>query len=131
MKLEDIRKAIVEHVHTSYVAAFPAIPIVHDNQAFDWNDPPAQFVELEVEFQDAAQIGMSAIPTTRDSGFVYVTAYARAGKGVNASLRLLDWFRDRLGYATPGGVQLGAPAAAGPGKPAGWHTQGLKVPFYA
>lgn len=127
---DTVRKAIVSFVDADFRAAHPDLKLVHDNGPFDWNNPPERFVEFEVEFYDAEQVGVAVNPRTRERGWVYVTAYGRSGTGTNELLSALSWFREKLGYATLTGVQFEVVRPVGTGAPKrGWFTQGLKVEF--
>ena len=126
----DVRDALVAFVDTDFQAAFPTIPLVHDNAPFDWNNPPASFVTFEVQFYFGAQADISANPKTRYRGFVYVTAYGRTNTGSRSLLVMLDWFSANLKYAYVAPVHLQAPEPAGSQDVKGWYTQQLKVPFY-
>lgn len=126
-----IRESLVTLVNDAYVAAYPSIPIVYDNQPFDRNSPPMLWVEFEIKFAGGKQAGMSASPRTRISGWVYVTVWAKDGLGTKTSLSILDWFSQQTGYARPLGVTLEAPQPEFVSSPPGWHCEQLKLHFYS
>lgn len=127
----DVRDAIVTAVSGPFEAAFPGVAIVYNNGPFDWNNPPAEFVEFEVEFYAGKQIGMSSTPKTRLSGYVYVSARKRDGTGHRTALQTLDWFSATLGYAILGRIQFQAPDPDGTATPPGWYIERLKIAFFA
>lgn len=125
-----IREALVGAVNADYVLAFPGVPIVYDNAAFDRNSPPPLWVEYEIMFAGGDQVGMSFVPRTRVHGFVYVTVWSRAGAGSKVNLSMLDWFSTQLAYRSFSGVQLQAAEPVGGGQPAGWFSEQIKLYFY-
>lgn len=125
-----IREALIGAVNADYLLAFPGVPIVYDNMAFDRNTPPPMWVEYEVKFAGADQIGMSFVPKTRTHGFVYVTVWAREGAGSKANLTMLDWFTGKLAYKTFSGVNLQASEPVGGGQPQGWFMEQIKLYFH-
>jgi hypothetical protein len=127
----NIISSITGLIFPSVSAAFPSIPIVINNGPFDRDNAPPLWVEVEIDFMNAGQIGPSAIPKTRQRGYVYVCVYARDGTGINASANLLGWFASQLGYARINGVQLQAPEVSSEAPARGWHMLPLKVQFYA
>ena len=129
--LTTIQTEVVTRVNSAYVAAYPTVPIVYDNGPFDWNNPPALFVTLEVVFYAGQQINLGIGPKTRHTGFVYVTVYAKEGTGALASRGILDWMAARLGYATLTHVQIEAPQPVGGSNVKGFATQEMKFAFYA
>lgn len=126
---EQIRSALVSFVDAPYKAQYTSIPIVYDNQEFDWNNPPAQFVTFEIDFQSSNQVGMSADPRTRIKGFVYVCVYVRSGTGSKNALTMIDWFANLLKYARIGNVLLHEPEPEPSRAPKGWFTSHLKLYF--
>jgi hypothetical protein len=128
---QAIRDSIVGLVSSAYPAAYPAVPIYYDNQQIDMNNLPEQFVTFEIQFYDGNQIGASATPKTRVSGYAYVNLFTRQGLGSRAGLGILDWFSATLGYKSPGTVRLQAPQPDAASQLDGWFSQELKVPFYA
>lgn len=130
MTQANIRASVIGAVNAAYVAAYPLVPIVYDNAAFDRNSPPAMWVEFEIKFAGGDQVGMSLIPRTRVHGFVYVSVWAREGTGSKASLQMLDWFAGQVGYASVGGVFLQAPEPVSGKGPPGWYLEQSKFYFY-
>jgi hypothetical protein len=128
---EQIYSALVSFLNADYVAAHPYTPIVYDNSPFDWNSPPRNFVEFEIDFMDADQVGASAKPKTRLSGFIRICCYARAGTGSKASLALLDWFSNKLAYQTVGSCHIQAAQPDGNHSRAGFDTRHMKLYFYS
>jgi hypothetical protein len=130
-----IRDLLIGTVDAPFKAAFPTIPLVTDNAPFDWDNPPPDFVRYEVSFLAGRQLGMAAEPKTRMAGFVYVTAYARAGTGSKKALTSLGWFGDTLKYRVldaPGvRVQLEADDPTGSSEPRGWYCEHMKFYFHA
>ena len=126
-----VSDAIRAFIDAPFVAANPTVPIVYENGAIDWNNPAPLFVECEVEFYDGDPIGMSADPRTRLHGCVYVTTYARAGKGSRASRALLVWFSNHLKYQNIGAARLQAPVPDGSDKRKDWFCLSMKLGFYA
>jgi hypothetical protein len=133
--LEAIRDAIVGYVAPAFSSAHPSLSLVVDNSPFDWNSPPDRFVEMEVVFHDAAQIGPSASPRSRVRGTVYVCCHSRVGTGVKAGLALLDWFESTLAYRAIFGtgvvIQMREANPVGANSLKGWYHQEMKVYFYA
>lgn len=127
----SIRDSLISAVNADFKVAYPTIPIVYDNAAFDRNSPPDSWVDYEIDFHGGDQIGMEQNPRTRVSGFVYVTVWARAGAGSRAPLAILDWFAAKLGYTAQGEARLQAPEPSGNKAPKGWFAATLKIYFYA
>lgn len=127
-----IRQEIVSHVNAAFVAQFPGVPIVYDNQPFDWNNPPETFVEFEVKFYGGHQISMSATPKTRHTGYVYATVYGKVGSGNKLILEIIDWMSSHLGYAQLANTSISAPESddlSGPVK--NWYAEAVKFSFQA
>lgn len=125
-----IRQEVVSHVNADFVAAYPSIPIVYDNQPFDFNNPPDLYVTLEVKPYAGQQINLGS-NKTRISGFIYVTAFIKEGDGTVEALDVLDWMADKLGYANLGITQVEAPSPEEGENLKGWHTESMKFAFYA
>lgn len=130
MTQEAVRDALVEAVRVPYLAAYPNVPIVFPNAPFDRNSPPPIWVEYEIKFNGAGQVGMSQVPRTRVHGFLYVTVWAREGTGVRESLRMLDWFSEHLAYRSFDPVLLQAAEPVSDSPPVGWNIEQLKLYFY-
>jgi hypothetical protein len=131
MTNSEIATAIKTRVYADFVAAYPNVPIVFDNDPFDWNAPPVQFVQFEVEFEDGAQIGISPAPKTRKRGCAYVTVLTREGAGNLTALDITDWFADKLGYYQTIRLHLQAPQPQVARAPTGWRHDALRVGWYA
>ena len=130
MSYESIRQSVISSIKAPFEAAFPGVAVVYDNAPFNFDSPPDFYVEFEVKFYGGQQIGMSAAPRTRVSGFVYVTATARRGTGVKRVQQALDWFASNLEYKSFGGVLLQAAEPDGDGGNQAWYTESVKVGFY-
>lgn len=126
-----IVSAIYSTVNSGMQATYPTIPVALENQAFDYANPPPAYVEVEVKFYDANQIGASSSPKTRVAGYVYVTYVCREGAGTLAGLDILDYVAGLLKYKSIGAARLQAPTLQDSIPPKGWHIDELKVPFYA
>ena len=128
---DEIRRQITELVADSFALAYPTIPLVTDNEPFNWDSPPEAFVEFEVELLHGAQIGMSSRPKTRISGYVYISVKVREGTGAALAAELRSWFSSTLEYQSTDLVRLQAAARDGSSRSRGWYFLDLKVPFYA
>lgn len=126
----QVREALIALVNADYVAAYPLIPIVYDNKSFDRNNAPVQWVEYEVKFAGADQVGMSVDPKTRTHGFLYVTVWTKEGEGWRTTGDLLGWFSDKLKYRSTNGVNLQAAELVSDKPPAGWFCEQIKLYFY-
>ena len=131
MDQETIRDTLNGLVNVDYPLMYPDTAIVYDNQAFDRNSPPSLWVEYEIKFAGGSQIGMAAKPKTRIHGFVYVTVWAKEGAGTKTSARMIDWFTNKLQYASSNGVLLQAAEPVPDKGPVGWYTEQIKLYFYA
>jgi len=131
MNQETIRDTLNGLVSVDFPLAYPDIPIVYDNQPFDRNNPPERWVEYEIKFNGANQIGMAMNPKSRIHGFVYVTVWSKEGAGSKTSARLADWFTQKLQYASSNGVLLQAAEPVPDKPPVGWYIDQLKLYFYA
>ena len=129
--IETLRTSLVTFVNPLWVTDYPTVPLVFDNQPFDWNNPPENFVTLELQFHAGLQIGMSATPKTRVRGYVYIMARAKEGTGSGKALAELAWFARTLGYQNAGALQFQAPAPVGNKTFKGWFMEEMKIPFYA
>ena len=127
---EAAQKEIVTWFDAAYRAQYPTVPIVYENQPFDWNNLPDTFIEFEVRFDSGQQINLGS-PKTRHGGYIYVTVWTKEGKGTIASKKMLDWTDDRLGYKTLATVQIEAPEPDEGSPNKGWHLEGSKFRFYA
>jgi hypothetical protein len=127
---EAIQKEIVTWFDAAYRAQYPTVPLVYENQPFDWNNLPDTFVEFEVRFYSGDQINLGA-PKTRHGGYIYVTVWTKAGTGTLATKRIIDWVDDRLGYKSLATVQIEAPEPDEDAPNKGWHLEGTKFRFYA
>jgi hypothetical protein len=128
---EEVRQQITSLVYPSFDVDFPGVAMVTENEPFVWNAPPSEFVEFIVAFHHASQIGSSAIPKTRLSGYVYVCVRVAVGTGVSRANGLSDWFADKLGYKQVNRISLKAPEPDGSTEQAGYYLVDLKVPFHA
>ncbi len=126
-----VRDAIIAQLNANYVAAYPTIPVVFDNGPFDWNDPPDNFVEIDIEFLAGHQIGAAWVPKTRVNGCVYIAAYSRVGTGTRIALGVIDWFSQALEYKTFSRIHMQAADPQGKTNGKGWYIEQLKVAFYA
>jgi hypothetical protein len=131
MSQETIRDTLNSLVVVDFPLAYPDVTIVYDNQAFDRNSPPDTWVEYEISFSGAEQIGMAFKPSTRVHGFLYVTVWTKEGAGSKRSTRIADWFAAKLAYVTSNGVQIQAAEPVPDKPPAGWFTNMQKLYFYA
>lgn len=127
----SIRDAVVAYVKPPFVVAYPLVPIVFDNDPFDWANPPADFVATEIEFIWGSQVGLAQAPKRRVRGFVYFTAYTRLGTGTRKVLQSLDWLSSLLQFQYLGIATFQAAEPAGNGTNQGFYTSGVKVPFFS
>lgn len=129
--LTEIRDTIIADVISAYPAAFPNYPLVHENGPNNSNNPPPQFVELEVAVYDAQQSSIAASsPGTRYHGAVYVYFHSREGLGTRAGTQVFDWFIGRFAYRYLSPIQF-QPPRPGPTLPSpGWYRQALTIPFF-
>lgn len=125
-----INQEVRAYVNADYVIAFPAVPVVYDNQPFDYNNAPDLYITLEVKPYAGRQISLGS-NKTRMSGFIYVTAWVKEGDGTAEALLVLDWMEDKLGYAKLGITQVEAPSPDEGENLKGWHTESMKFAFYA
>lgn len=129
---ETIRAALKQAVVDSgFAAAFPGVPVVYDNDPFDWGNPPERFVNVVIEFQGGAQIGMSSSPKTRVHGHAYICVYTREGLGAKVSAQIQKHFHDTFKYRTIGASHLQEPEPMGSDRRRGFYIEDLKVSFYA
>lgn len=127
----DTVSSIYSLVDVAFTAQYPAIPLVLENQPFNWGDPPDKFVTLTIKFYEGSQIGIASAPKTRIGGFVYATLYAREGTGTLAGLDVLYFLAGLLAYKSPGAVRLQAARLDDTNPAVGWHTDDISVPFHA
>lgn len=128
---QTIRDSIVALVNADYEAAYPAIPLYYDNQAFDANNLPERYCTLEIKLYGGDQINLATSPKTRTSGFVYINVYAKQGLGSRESLGMLGWFANALKYKSAGSVRFQAPEPTGGDLMGPWFCEELKVAFYS
>jgi len=127
---ESIQTEIVTWFDAAFRAAYATIPLTYENQPFDWGNPPDTFVEFEVRFYSGHQINLGS-PKTRHGGYIYVTVWAKEGRGTIASKKIIDWIDDRLGYKALATVQIEAPQPDDSSHMKGWSVEGSKFRFYA
>lgn len=130
MGLELTRQSIVTYLDADWNAAFPTVPMVYDNQPFDWNNAPTNFVTLELQFYHAEQVNLGRSPMTRWNGYAYFGAYTKEGLGSVVLLQQLDWLAAKFKYATIDGIQFKAPSPDGTGAPKGFFGEHLKIPLF-
>lgn len=130
MTFDAVRQAISAEILNNVSGG---LIVTVDNDPFDWSNPPATFNHIEISFQGANQIGMSANPKSRDVGYVYLCTYVQTGAGSDAPGKALDWLRGVLEYkilSAPGArITFEAMQPDGTGNPRGWYTSDAKVLF--
>jgi hypothetical protein len=130
--LVNLRDTIVLAVDAPYAAAWSAIPLVWENQPFDWSNLPERYVTIEIVVHDAVQATLSnTAPRTRVHGCVYVYVHSREGLGSRAGLLVLDWFADLLRYRFVDPLQFRVPKQGNTQSTQGWYRQALTLPFFA
>ena len=128
--LAETRIAIADYLDAPWVASHPTVPLIYDNQAFDWNSAPSEFVECEIKFYSSSQIAIEGQPRTRYRGYVYLTAYTKEGLGSVNLLRHLDWLAKHLQYQNLSGVQIQNAEPVGPSTLKGWFAEEMKLAFW-
>lgn len=128
---ETIRQAVTTAIQGPYDSAFPNAPVVFQNAPFDWNNPPALFTEMEIEYLGGRQIGAAAEPKTRLYGYVYASVKARDGTGSAQCNLILNWIASALEYKKLGPAQFQASEDDGSTTSKGWYQKHIKVSFYA
>jgi hypothetical protein len=125
-----VRDALVGLIHPEFLAQFPDLPIVYDNQPFERNAQPEKFVEVSIVFDDSSQVFLGSDPLTRVQGTVEVLYICRAGLGSREALAVLDWFSQLLKYRVVGRLQLRHPKVSPGDSVPGWYSPSLAVGFH-
>lgn len=127
----NLRTTLVDIIDAPFRAEFPDVPLIYQNQPFDWSHAPDFYVELEFEVDDREQITIShATPRTRAYGAVFVTVYGRTGTGTARALGVLDWFTGLLQYRSDGPLQFQVASDGQPEAVDGWFRQSATFPFF-
>lgn len=124
-----IRDAVVGYLRPLFTSSYPALTIFFDNEAFDWNNAPETFVEVEIQFYDGQQVSLSSSPKRRLIGRIYTTVYARAGIGTREALQISDWLQNTLMFRTIGIITTEAPIPDGAAPGGGYYRVEASVPF--
>lgn len=128
--LAQTRVAIANYLNSPWEADHPSVPMIYDNQAFDWNSAPSEFVECEIKFYSSSQINIQNQPKTRYRGYIYLTAYTKEGLGTVSLLTHLDWLASHLQYQNIDGVQVQNAEPVGPASLKGWFAEEMKFAFW-
>lgn len=128
--LVEARDAIVSYLDQALTNEQPGMKVWFDNQAFDMNNLPEEFVHIEVNFDDGSQANIAESPRTRLRGEVVVACHTRLGRGSRSSLANLDWFIAKMAYARLGPVQVQAPSPVSPPPSREWFTHRVIFPFF-
>ena len=130
--LVEARDAIVTHIEQTLASERPGLSVYYDNQPWDVNNLPEEFVHIEVNFDDGYQANIAQNPRTRLHGEVVVAVHTRLGRGSRTALGTLDWFISKLSYASIGGVhvQVQSPRPVNPKPSREWFTQRTIFPFF-
>lgn len=126
----EIRDAVITSLKTDLDSQYPNLPVAWPNLNFNWNQPPEEFVAVEIEFYSGSQVGISAQPKSRVRGTVSLTYYAREGLGTRSSAQFFDWTL-RLAYAKLGPANLQAPMPEGSNPWRGYLITTVGFPFFS
>lgn len=111
------------------------IPIVVDNDPFDWNNPPPLFVYARIEFNNAEQVSMSVDPVDRVYGTVSLQFSTREGTGSAEITKLMQWGANTLRYPiilTPDPrITFQTFKPSGSQTLSGWYRAYARANFYA
>jgi hypothetical protein len=128
---DTVRGDIVAFIHGPLTTEYPELAVVYDNGPFDWNNPPALFLQCNVIWDGGDQINLALRPKTRYHGLVELTVHAKVGTGVRPQLQVLGWLAEHLGYKNAGLARLQAPRPDPvPVSAKGWAFQSICVPFH-
>jgi len=126
-----IRDAVIAYLEAQRAVDYPSLVVTYPNQPFDWSNPPAFFVAVEVEFMGGSQVGVEVNPKSRIRGAVYVTVYAREGAGSRQAGVVKDWFGEKLRFKHLGTANLQAQEPSGSTTSRGYYTTRTKVGFFS
>ena len=128
---ETMLTALVAYINPLFTIEHPDVPVVFNDQPFDWNNVPDLFVEVMVEFYTGKHIEMGMHPHTRYCGVIYVNVYVKQGRGSLPAARIHDWFASTLGYQAIGPCRIQAPAPMPQAEHGGFLVKRLGLNFYA
>lgn len=132
---EVIRQAVTSHIITSRDTLHADWPLVFKNDPFDWSNPPAFFVYVDVDFTGASQLGSALNPKSREAGLVSCTIYCKDGTGPAKAGAALTWLKQTLEYQifSPAGARVTfkefRPAGGEPYR--GWYRTHANAIFHA
>ena len=130
-----IRNAVIGFITANCLPAISGIPVVFDDDPFDWSFPPNRFIHIQTVFNTARQLNMSAAPKSRISGAVYITHCNKVGQGEVLAATALDAVSGPLEYAivlaTGYRVNFREMEPLDLGSPPGWHYVENRSRFYA
>ena len=126
----DTRDAIVSYIKAQLDVDFPSLAVAWPNLAFDWNNPPPEFIAVEINLYSGSQVNVESSPRSRIRGVLEITHYVREGLGTRQAAAFLDWAALALAYRKLGPANLQAPTPDGPDPVRGYSTTTIGFPFY-
>lgn len=108
----------------------PTLPVFWDHAgSIDLARAGDLCLVVEYYWDDAGQITLGENPLHRVTGSVYLTVFAKDGKGDAAMLQLLDTLTESLRFKQSGSLVATVPQPGRRQKVDGWHSQELLWPF--
>lgn len=110
---------------------FPTLTVFWDNTGMiDLSKVDDVCLLVEFYWDDAGQKTMENNPIHRTTGSVYLTIFAKVGKGSNHTLRLMDLLTTSLKYRATTGLCATVPRPGRRQTQDGWMSQEVHLPFY-
>lgn len=124
------RNALVSHMHTPFVTAYPTVPIFYENaQELNMDEQPNMVVLVSVDFLDNERLDIHPVPNTQVYGEVTIRIFTRVGIGVAGHLDLFDYFTTLMSHKLISGITTETAAPDRKETVAGWMITDLAVPF--
>lgn len=124
-----VRQAVIALVNADFVSTYPNIPIAYDNTAFDRNNPGEMYLDMQINFEAARRIAISAVSPIRDTGTVSLILNVREGLGTKVYSDVFSWLRPKLSDKTYLNVEFHTGSMVSGPTVKGWTKPCLHVPF--
>lgn len=124
------RDTLANYISAALLADKPTLAVFWENVTkADVNSVGDAFLQVEINFQDAANITINDDPIREMTGEVNFRVFYREGQGTRVALVLFDYLTSLMRLQTISGVTLNT---ATPGKKLqkdGWASFDLNAPF--
>ena len=124
------RDAIVTHLATQLATQLATVKIVWDNtEEVDITDVGNQFIQVDVDFDDAEQAVVGFDASEQVLGVVGFRIFQKKGEGTRSVLEIFDTLRGILAFRDISGVTFGAPKPGAKKSHEGWVSWDFSAGF--